>query len=270
MTAVLTIARASVTEHFRRKLILFFLVIVALITVGLIYLTVNDSLAASLMTAAVGLGTAASLGLLPFIATLAAVAVSMNNIGRPFSDGEAMLILSRPVTRWQYALGRLSASFAVIFGLCAVSALLMQGVRLFEEAGLDSGLWGHWATTAFNLSILASITTLVSSLVNAPVLAAFISYFVYSLSGLVATLYLLVSSSRVGGMAAAVITAAWYLTPKTLVSPLIMREVERVGAAEALPNIMLIPSNSGRVLWAAAYLAVMILLTFLVVERKDL
>ena len=270
MTAVLTIARASVTEHFRRKLILFFLVILVLVTAGLIYLTVNDSLAADVMTAAIGLGTAASLGLLPFIATLAAVAVSMNNIGRPFSDGEAMLILSRPLTRWQYALGRLSASFVVVFGLCAVSALLMQGVRLFEEGGIDSGLWGHWATTAFNLSILASITTLVSSLVNAPVLAAFISYFVYSLAGVVATLYLLVSSARVGGIAGAVITAAWYLTPKTLVSPLVMREVESAGAAAALPGSILIPSTAGRVLWAVAYMGIMILLTFLVVERKDL
>jgi hypothetical protein len=158
----------------------------------------------------------------------------------------------------------------VILGLCAVSALLMQGVRLFEVGGLDSGLWGHWATTAFNLGILVAITTLVSGLVNAPVLAAFISYFVYSLSGAVAALYLLVTNSRVGGMAGALITAAWYLTPKTLVSPLRMREVESAGAAAALPGSILIPSTAGRVLWAVAYMAIMILLTFLVVERKDL
>ena len=93
--------------------------IVGLLTLGLVYLSFNEQLAGNLTSAAVGLAIAASLVFLPFIATLAAIAVSMNNIGRPFSDGEAMLILSRPLTRRQYALGRLAGSFAVILGLCA-------------------------------------------------------------------------------------------------------------------------------------------------------
>jgi ABC-type transport system involved in multi-copper enzyme maturation permease subunit len=269
MNGILAIGRASVTEHFRRKLIVFFLAMLAVVTAGLIYLNVNDELASTVTNAAIGLATAASLGLLPFLATLAAVAVSMNNIGRPFSDGEAALILYRPIGRWQYVLGRLAGSVAVIFGLCAVSGVLMQLVGLMEEGEPGLALWGHWASTALNLTVLASITTLASSLVNAPVLAALISYFLYSISGLVEALYLLVSNARVGGAGAALITAAWYLTPKRLVSPLVIEQIQAVGPAASLPGSTVL-SSTGRTVWAIAYLAIMVLLTFVVVERKDL
>ena len=270
MSAVLAIARASVLEHFRRKLIVFFLVMLSLVTAGLIYLSVNDELAGNVTNAAIGLGTAASAGVLPFLLTLAAVAVSMNNIGRPFSDGEATLILARPVRRWQYAVGRLVASVAVIAGLCVASAVLMQLVGLLEGIGFDAALWGHWGTTAFNLSILAAIGTLASSVVGAPILAGFIAYFLYASSTLVSTLYFLVSNARVQGVAAGLITAAWYVTPRTLTSPLILREVRVVAGEEALANSTILASNSTRLLWALAYLAVVLLLTFVVVERKDL
>ena len=66
----------------------------------------------------------------------------MNNIGRPFSDGEAMLVLARPVARWQYALGRLLASMALVVGLCLLLATLLQGVNLIEDRDLGMATVG--------------------------------------------------------------------------------------------------------------------------------
>lgn len=269
MSVVLTIARASVTEHVRRKLILFFALIALIVTGSLAYLTFNRDAQLDLIDVVVGIGGAASLGLLPFITTLAAVAVSMNNIGRPFSDGEAMLILSRPVARWQYAAGRLLGSIAVVVGLCLFSSLLMQGVLLVDRGDLDPRLWGHWATTAFNLSILVSMTTLLSSLLNAPVLAAFISYFVYTLSGAASALYLLVTSARATGPIAAAIATLYYATPRKLTSPLAAGELNGASAG-SLADAVALPSGAGLAVWAIAYMAIMLLLTFVVVQRKDL
>jgi hypothetical protein len=78
-----------------------------------------------------------------------------------------------------------------------------------------------------------------------------------------------VSNARVGGAGAALITAAWYLTPKRLVSPLVMQQIQAVGPAASLPGSTVL-SSTGRTVWAIAYLAIMVLLTFVVVERKDL
>ncbi len=270
MNAVITLARAAITEHVRRKLVLFFVGMALLAGLGLVYVSLNQDLSANLVGAAVGLATVLSVTLLQGMATLAAVAVSMNNIGRPFSDGEAMLVLARPVARWQYALGRLLASIVLVVGLCFLLATLLQGVNLIENRDLGWELWGHWATQAFNLILLASITTLMSALINNPVLAALVSFFIYTSSNAISTLYLYVTTGRVGGVFGAVVTALWYLTPKRLVSPLALEQVQRSGDLAGASTVLLIESNGLRIAWALAYLAVTIGLTFALVQRKEL
>lgn len=270
MNTVLTLARSAITEHVRRKLVLFFGGMALLAGLGLIYVSFNQDLSATLVNAAVGAATVLSVTLLQGMATLAAVAVSMNNIGRPFSDGEAMLVLARPVARWQYALGRLLASMALVVGLCFLLATLLQGVNLIEDRGLGMELWGHWATQAFNLMLLVAITTLMSALINNPVLAAFVAFFIYSASNAISTLYLFVTTGRVGGAGGAIVTVLYYLTPKRLISPLALAQMERGGNIAGASSMLLIESAGARVAWAAAYLAVMIGLTFFVVQRKEI
>lgn len=263
MSAVLTVARASVTEHLRRKLVLFFALITIVVAAGVAYLTLSGNSQTELGVLA-GFATAATLSLLPLTTTMAAVAVSMNNIGRPFADGEAMLVLVRPVARWQYAAGRLLASLSVVIGLCLFSAILIQAVTLVDQGNLSAGLWGHWATTAFNLIILVGLTNLVSGLVNAPVLAGFIAYFFYALAGFLPTMYGLVTASGSSGIVTNVVKAGYFLTPRTLTSPLISRE------AAGLPERMPLLNTSGRIWWSVAYMALVIAVTIVVVERKDL
>lgn len=259
MTALLTIARAAVTEHLRRKVILFFAVIALLVAVGLTYLAVAGKSRSALGSALAGLGAATSVSLLPFTTTLAAVTVSMNNIGRPFFDGEAMPVLARPVARWQFAAGKLLASIAVVVGLCIFSALLLQGVGLLGPGGADPALWGYWAVTAFNLTILVALTTLASSIMRSPVLAAFIAYFIYSLSGVASALYLLVTDSQVSGAGAAIVRGFYYLTPRRLLPP------SALGQPTAGQ-----PGNGVRAAWAVAYLAVVLALTLAAVRKKEL
>lgn len=270
MSQIVTIARAAVTEHVRRKLVLFFGVLALLATGMLLYVNLNRDLAETFAGLTVGLAAILSLGMLSGMATLAAVAVSMNNIGRPFSDGEASMILARPVARWQYALGRMLGSTALVACLCLVIALLLQGINLMEQRGLGAELWGHWATQAFNLTLLVAITTLLSALFSNPILAGLGAFFIYTSSTVVATLYLLVDTGRVGGIPGAAITLAWYLTPKRLISPLNLRQIDESGDLMGAGTMMLIPSTWLRVLWAVVYLAVTIGATLVVVQRKDL
>lgn len=268
MRAILTIAGASILEHRRRKLIGFFLLITLIIVAGLVYLALDTELGANLMNAAVGMATIASVGLLPALTVLAAIAVSMNNVGRPFADGEAALILARPVARWQFVLGRLLGSVSVIVGLCALMALLATGVGFIDRSGVDSQILGHWAVTSFNLSMLAAIVTFMSTLLGNPLIAAFSGYLLYTASTPVSTLYLLVSNGNITGGPSAVITAAWFITPKKLLSPL---RGSGTGSPEmtTLADGALLAGNGIRLGWCLAYIAVVLTLSFLVAERKE-
>lgn len=268
MKAILTIAGASILEHRRRKLIGFFVLITLVIVAGLVYLTLDTDLGANLMNAAVGMATIASVGLLPALMVLAAIAVSMNNVGRPFGDGEAALILARPVARWQFVLGRLLGSIGVIVGLCALMALLATGVGLIDQSGVNPDVLGHWAITAFNLSLLAALVTFMSTLLGNPLIAAFSGYLLYAAATPVSTLYLLVSNGNITGGPSAVITAAWFVTPKKLLSPL--RQSGADGPEmSALADSALLPGNGARLGWGLAFIAVVLTLSFLVAGRKE-
>ncbi|MEX2587944.1 MAG: hypothetical protein WD602_08140 [Actinomycetota bacterium] len=270
MRAVLTIASASILEHRRRKLIGFFVVATLAIVAGLIYLTLNTDLGATLVNAAVGMATIASVGLLPAMTVLAAIAVSMNNVGRPFADGEAALILARPVARWQFVLGRLLGSIAVIVGLCALMALLATSVGTIDQSGVNPDVLGHWAVTAFNLSLLAGIVTFMSTLIGHPLIAAFSGYLLYAAATPVSALYVLVSNGNVTGGPAAVITAAWFITPKKLLSPLSQSgAAAESGIGSSVADGVLLAGNGARFGWALAYLAVAVTLSFLIAERKE-
>jgi ABC-type transport system involved in multi-copper enzyme maturation permease subunit len=266
---ILTIALAGVREHLRRKFLLFFVGILLAVTAGMIYLTYNRSLSGALFSAAVNLVNVASLSFMFFIAALTTIAVSMGNIGRPFSDGEAMLILARPLSRWQYAMGRLLGSVLVVLTLCLLMAGQMQVVQLFEDTQISSQLPGHWATTAFNLTLLAAITTLLSSLLNTPILVAIGAYLVYQALGAISVLNVMAKSGILRGWMGAAIRIAYFLSPKTLTSPLTSAQL-----AEAAPRGAGVPSppstSTGSTLMAFVYLAAIVLATALVVQRKDL
>ena len=69
-----------------------------------------------------------------------------------------------------------------------------------------------------------------SALINNPVLAAFVAFFIYSASN--ASLHPLPFRHHRAGWAASagpIITALWYLTPKRLISPLALEQLERGG-----------------------------------------
>lgn len=243
MNAVLTIAQASVTEHVRRKLVIFFLILALLAGAGIVTMGLQRSAGVSLADLLVAL----IIRLLPVLTTLAAVAVSMNNIGRPFADGEAMLVLSRPVARWQYVLGRLLASAALVVGLCLVIVLLLQGVNTIVETELGAELWTYWAAQLFNLILLVAITTLMSALFANPVIAAITAFVAYAFSSIIGPLHHLASAGASGGATRTVIAVLYYVSPRTLAD-----------------------DGSTFLVWPLVYLAAAILVTMGIVQRKEL
>jgi ABC-type transport system involved in multi-copper enzyme maturation permease subunit len=266
----MAVAVASIREHSRRRLVVFFAAFSVLLTVFMIYLARNPNLRQILQDVQLSLAATTSLGFMYFLAMLATIAVSMNNIGQPFSDGQAMLILARPLSRAQYALGRLLGSVGVVVGLIALMALQMQVLLLIEGRGeLTGQLWGHWGIALFNLSVLAAAATLLSTLIKAPVLVGIISFIGFQTLGTLGTLYRLAKAGIIPGFAAVAAKAAWLLTPKTLTSPLLASRISQVPVNGRIVQIGA-ANTPPLVLWAAGYLALIVAATLKLVERKEL
>ena len=267
---VLAIAASSIREHSRRKFILFFAVFSLLLMAAMLYAT-KDSSAEAVFGPRGEIATFAALGVLEFLAVIAALAVSMGTIGQPFANGEAALTLARPVARWQFALGRYLGSAAVIAGLCLLLAVESQIVEFAGASDFSPMLWGHWGVTAFNLMIVAAMTSVASVFFSAPVLAAVVGFFALQASQIGRVFYTLVRNGFVHGTLAKLFRLAWYVTPKQLPSPL---ETNQAAATNQMPTgqviDFVISITPGLVIWAAVWLVGLLALTLYLTQRKEI
>ncbi|HVE76653.1 MAG TPA: hypothetical protein VND22_07800 [Actinomycetota bacterium] len=278
MNAILSVAASSIREHSRRKLLAFFMLAsLALMLVFIVIVLRAEDVGGTFGTPTQFVNTISS-GVLGLFALIVAIAVSMGNVGQPFTNGEAMLIVSRPVARWQFVAGKLIASAAIILATCVVLGVEMQVVLLAAGDGISKILWLHWLVEGFNLIVIASITTLLSTLISLPVVVAVVTVIVNQIVGGVGTLYRLVVLDVFGGFIGKVIEVVWWITPKYLTSPLVEEQMRTIGASESSgpaltgpnPSDMLVPNSSGLVAWAIAYLAVVVVLSGVLAERKEL
>lgn len=266
MRAVLVIAASTVREHSRRRLLAFFAIASVVLSVVLV-LAVRDTGGQMLFGPTVSIATVAALGVFQLLALVAALATSMGAIGQPFASGEVLAVLARPVAKWQYALARFAASIVVVAALNLLLAIETQAVQAIATGGVLAALWGHFAVLTFNLAVVVAFATVVSAMVSTPAIVAIAAFVVYQLAGTLATLHRLVELSRVRGPVSRLVEAAWYVTPKFLVSPLQTRQLQ----SPELGNVgELLPRNSrGLVLWAALYLLALVVAALALTERKD-
>lgn len=261
MRGLMAVARFTITEYGRRKLIAFFVFGSLLPTAALIYLALNGSDLGALKGAGrTDITTIASLGIMQTFALIATLAVAMNNVGAGFASGEAAMILARPLGRAKYAMGRFIASSSITVGLCALLAVETSLPGLLTGHAQLTLLWQHWGTMAFNLVIVGAITTMLSALVNPAVLAAIAAYIFQAGAGAVASIRGLVTGGLLKGFVADILNLAWYVTPKFLTSPVYDQQVA---------GIITLPRNTfGLTIWAIAYAAGALAVTAWVVQRK--
>jgi ABC-type transport system involved in multi-copper enzyme maturation permease subunit len=263
-TAVI-IARASLAEHSRRRLTLFFLLASIVLTTPLVYLARSPD-AQQLVDTPRGLAALASLGILRYLALFAALATSMGNIGRPFASGEAATILARPVARWQFALGRLLGSASFVVGFCLVLTVETTVIQLISGGELMGLLWLHWATVAFNLIVVVAIATVISAVFSNAVIVAITTFFTYvTITGL-AFLHNVIATGAVKGRLARFIDVAWVATPKLLVSPL---EVRLATSPDAPQAVTALQNSPGLIAAAVVWVVGLALAAMWLTSRKE-
>lgn len=265
MIPALIVAGATVREHSRRKLIAFFVIMSALLMVVLLFVAANLE-TRRIFFGPTPAGAFVMAGLLGTFALIAAIATSMGNIGRAFNSGEALLVLARPISRAQYVLGRYSGGVAVIWGLAVLFALETQIVNQVAAGRMSGIAWEHWGILAVNLAIVAAVTTLLSSFISNPIVAAVMAYLAYQVIGAAELLYRLAKAEFLPGPFAVAARVLWYLTPKFLVSPF-----SRVQGSTGSDFAPFLGSNSvGLVGWAMGWFLGLLALCILIATRKDL
>ena len=276
MRTIAVIAKSAIKEHSRRKLIWIALIVSLLTMAFLLYFAISKDQTDVLFGSRTGeargatIASFASLGFLGLFGLFVTLAVSMGNVGQAFSSGEAALVLARPVERWQYAIGRLAGSIAIVLGFCAVAAVEMQIVSVAGGSGMSGDLWQHWGAQAFGLTVVAAITTLFSSLISIPIVAAVIAFFINQLAGGAVFLHNLVRANVIKGGLAKAVEVLWYITPKFIQSNLIQSAPRGGQSSAEMEMIRSFKNSAGLTVWACAYLAGIVLVIVTLVERKEI
>lgn len=262
MRPIALVSAFALLEHARRKLLAFFVIASLVVTVIVVILTLSK-VAPDFFGSDNALVEIVSTGLFGLAATVGALTVSMGNFNQTFREGEAVLVLSRPVSRWQYSLGRMSASSGIVIGMCVALATQIQVIQIVTENSRPGILWATWGISAYNLILLAVITSFYSSVISIPVLALVAGYITQAVLGGLQTLKSFADAGNITGWFPRVIDVLYYITPRPLAPP-----IDRVTAPAGMEE--LIPKNSPELIaLSVAWLLALILLTIYRVNRKE-
>lgn len=269
MRAAMIVAASAIREHSRRRLLFFFVILSAFVTVSMLLFIQQKGASILLLGSRSSVAEVISLGFFSLLALIAAVAVSMGNVGRPFSSGEAAMVLARPVSRRQYVAGRLLSSWLVTWGICLLLAIEAQAVS-FAGGGVSSLLWQQWAYEAINLSIVVALATLLSTAISTPIIAAILTFLAYQALTAIESFYQLLVYAQVTGPILSLARAVRAVAPQFLLSDLELKQIRQ--SLEILPgaaNLSIAGPTAATFAIATAYLVGFIALSMALAERKE-
>ncbi|MGH7776274.1 MAG: hypothetical protein ACREPI_03745 [Candidatus Dormibacterales bacterium] len=272
---MLAVTRYTVVELTRRRLLLVFVVLGVLLTVGLGLepLVVPGSPTGQERSVFL-------LGSLPGTVGLAvelcALAVGMTVINHDLESGAIVGILTKPLSRAGYALGKLLAAavlLAVLDALFAAGAILLM---VINGGGHIATLAGFFAFTAANVVLLTVLVMMLTVYLNN--IVAVVIVLVYSfLDGALITLHALVQNHQITApLWSAVVTVAYWLVPHALSSNLQRDIVESnmhlhpkaFQGGSALASVPQM-AGPGEIAYWLAYLAVICFILYLALRRKQ-
>lgn len=265
MRPILTVAAFTLLEHSRRRLIFFFTIVSAIVTAIGIYLALSDDQAGrAFFGSPTFIAQFLSQSFFGLFSVVAAIAVSMSNFNQPFSSGQVLSVLARPISRWHYAIGRTLASVGLVIGLCVLFAAELQIIQIAAKSAKPGLLWAQWGISAFNLSVIVALASFFSVFLNAGILVVVITFLLQAATRPLELAHTAIQGGELKGLFAWLLEFLYYVTPKSIEPP-IDRNLLPPGAAEQLPSA----DSMGMVIWAVAYFLGLIALTIFLVNRKE-
>jgi ABC-type transport system involved in multi-copper enzyme maturation permease subunit len=297
MTAVVAIARYTLVEMSRRRLLLVFFAIGAVGIAGLgIVLSVFSSSFVSYSGGGPGyvgptpeqmqrlteLSFVSNLiGVLGVFALLIAFAIGMTAVYHDLESGSAVAIFSKPVSRFEFTAGKVLAAIVAMVAVVGVLSIEARVVMYLFGGGLETSLWFETLAAVANAVTLMLIVLALSAWVN-NIVAAIIAFIYNGAAGVVVALHLQATAGNFGDnqVLKTGLGLLYWLVPHPLVSSaprdIARQQFEIITSNE--PNVppvdQIISSIPGAssvndVLWWLFVIAVLFGLLYLAIRRRQ-
>ena len=254
MRAIRAIAVNTFREAIRDRILYLFIgfAIIMVISTKLFgMLTVGDE---SKIVKDIGLAA------MQFFSMLIAVMMSMLLISREVDNRTVFNILSKPVRRWQFILGKYLGLVAIVaVNLLLITVILVVMVLIYTGQ-FDPMLVFAAFMTMLEMSVVAAFATLFAVLTR-PILGSLMTLAMFIVGHTSADLWML-TRHLPGTFTRAVITVVYYLVPN----------LERFNfKTEVVHDLPIQPAAVGwAVVYASAFVAVLLFLAALRFQTKDL
>jgi ABC-type transport system involved in multi-copper enzyme maturation permease subunit len=288
VTGVLAVARYTVLELTRRRILLVFVVIGAVGTIALglglkiVYTVAGNAVLARTQDPAqfqkfLELSFLSYLyGALGIFALLIAFAIGMTAIYHDLDSGAAVSILSKPITRFGYTAGKIGAAVATLVVIVGVLAFEARLVMLLFSGGLSSSLTGEVVATIAN-SVLVMLLVLALSTWMNNIIAATVA-FIYNnvITGVIVAVHSLVHSNGYdNAIVQRLFDVLYWIVPHELVSSapgdLARAQIELSNSPTSTQALALIPpaSGPGDIVWWSFLVLLLCALCYYMVRHRQ-
>jgi ABC-type transport system involved in multi-copper enzyme maturation permease subunit len=297
VTAAVAVARYTLLELSRRRLLLVFFAIgvVGIAGLGVLLKVFTSAFVGSFGVREGGGPTPEQvrrltelsfvndlIGVLGVFALLIAFAIGMTAIYHDLESGAAVAIFSKPISRFEFAAGKV---LAAVVGMVAVVGLLSVEARLVMYlfgGGLENALWLETVAGVANAVTLMLIVLALTAWVN-NIVAAIIAFVYNGAAGAIVTLHLQATAGNFGDneVLKTGLTILYWLVPHALVSSaprdIVRQEIDILSANEpnrppvdqiisSIPG----PSGAGDIIWWAFLVGVLFVFLYLAVRRRQI
>jgi ABC-type transport system involved in multi-copper enzyme maturation permease subunit len=254
MRAILAVARNTFREAVRDRVLYLFLgfAVILLVSSKLFgMLTVGDE---SKIIKDLGLAG------IQFFSMLISVMMSVMLISREVERRTVFIILSKPVRRWQFLLGKYLGLVATVTANLVLMAVIFVMVLLLVTGGFDPRLLLAVAMILLEMVLVAAFATLFAVL-STPILGAVLTLAIFVIGHVSEDLWMLTAHLR-SGWAEPLIAAVYYLLPN----------LERFNFKTEVVHELAIPASevAWTVVYGLAYTAFVLILACSQFNRKDL
>ena len=298
MTPVLAVARYTLLEMSRRRLLLVFFAIgaVGIAGLGIVLKVFTTAFVGSERVGSIGdhgptpeqiqklteLSFVSDLiGVLGIFALLIAFAIGMTAIYHDLESGSAVAIFSKPLSRFEFSAGKVVAAVVAMVAVVGLLSLEARLVLYLFGGGLENALWLETLAQVANAVTLMLIVLALSAWVN-NIVAAIIAFIYNSAAGIVVTLHLQANAGNLGDsqVLKTGLNLLYWLVPHSLVSSaprdIVRQQFEILSSTEtnAPPVDQIVAgipgaSSAGDIAWWVFVVAVLFGLLYLAVRRRQ-
>jgi ABC-type transport system involved in multi-copper enzyme maturation permease subunit len=289
LNGTLAVARYTLVELSRRRILLVFFIIGAL---GILGLGVGLKILYSVVSSGSQFGPnnvdpavfnhfieltflAYIFGALGIFGLLVAYGIGMTAIYHDLDSGAAVSIFSKPVSRLAFTTGKIAAALAALFVIMGVLAIEARLVMFLFGGGLENALTGAVLAVIGNTIVVMLLVLALSTWMN-NIVAAIVAFIYYNvITGVISFIHNLTDSGVISsGLVKAVFDVLYWLVPHELVSSAtgdLVRAQVSIQGDRGTTVLAGVPqaSTTGDIVWWAFVVIVLCCLVYYSVRRKE-